>query len=278
MLAGLFHGPGYFSGDNLRPGTFSNPLGFFEDAEINAINESLLAKVAPWRPAGIAAAALPILRGRPKWGQLGLAVLPPGLCIVPDPGLAKRMAAQACRQPYLIKDPRFSYTLASWYPYLADDTVFLCIFREPQRTVNSLLAVCREELFLRDLRMTPEKALQYWEAAYRSILHQRSMIGGDWLFIHYDELISRQAIPLLEDRLGVRADVRMVCPELKRSSMDASIWQSADDLYKTLGELAEEKYRGTVSGEMTGRLPMPITPDHRWGPAGRSPGETVHPR
>jgi hypothetical protein len=242
LLAGLFHGSGYFSGDRLLSGTVSNPLGHFEDPEIQGINQDLLHKVAPWRPRGIFGTVLPMLRDRPKWGQLGVLALPAGTVISSDPRLDKRMAALTCRQPYLFKDPRFSYTLTLWRAHLADDTIFLCIFREPQRTVNSIMMMARTELFLRDLRMTREKALQYWEAAYRSVLHQRSLINGEWYFLHYDELLSQRAVPLLEDRLGARADLGMIRPELKRSSMDGPSSQSADHLYNALVELAEAKY------------------------------------
>jgi hypothetical protein len=45
MVAGLFRNAGYFMGDKLHEPRHSNPLGFFEDAAVNNINESILA----WR-------------------------------------------------------------------------------------------------------------------------------------------------------------------------------------------------------------------------------------
>ncbi|MEP7022251.1 MAG: hypothetical protein ABJB47_00225 [Actinomycetota bacterium] len=242
LLAGLFQGAGYFSGDHLWGPTASNPVGYFEDREINEINEDLLDKVTPWRPRGVVGALTPIFRGRPRYSQRWLAALPAGTPIPSDPSLDKRMADQACRRPYLFKDPRFSYTLTNWRPSLAEDTVFLCIFREPQRTVNSIMKIVRDERYLRDLRMSPEKACAYWEAAYRSVLAQRHAVGGDWLFIHYDELLSRRSIPLLESHLGVRADLTMLRPDLKRSAPDAAIGPSAGRLCAELTELAEQKY------------------------------------
>ena len=58
LLAGLFQKSGYFSGNSLLAGSVSNPLGYFEDKEINAINEDLLAGAVPWRPRGVMGAAL----------------------------------------------------------------------------------------------------------------------------------------------------------------------------------------------------------------------------
>jgi len=43
MLAGCLAKSGYFMGDNLYPAREANPKGFFEDPEINAINEMLIA-------------------------------------------------------------------------------------------------------------------------------------------------------------------------------------------------------------------------------------------
>jgi len=50
MVAGTLAKAGYFMGDHLYPGRESNPKGFFEDPEINGINEALLAQIVPKRP------------------------------------------------------------------------------------------------------------------------------------------------------------------------------------------------------------------------------------
>jgi Sulfotransferase family len=242
LLAGLFHDSGYFVGDNLWPGTISNPAGYFEDVEINKINEDLLDKVAPWRPRGLAGAVLPALRDRPKWGQRWLVILPEGTEVPSDPDLSRRMRTQTARRPYLFKDPRFSYTLAAWMPFLAADTAFLCVFREPQRTMNSIMRIVREERYLWDLKMTQERACRYWTSTYRSVLHQRSKVGGDWLFMHYDELLTRRVIPLLERQLKARADMSMLQPELNRSTMTGGADSAAEELFGMLMELAEQKY------------------------------------
>ncbi len=243
LLAGLFNAGGYFSGENLWPATISNPLGYFEDIEINGINEDLLKKVAPWRPRGIAGTLLPIFHDRPKWSQRWLITLPAGTAICSDPALDRRIVAQVSRRPYLFKDPRFSYTLPAWVPHLSGDTTFLCTFREPLRTVNSIMKIVRDERYLRDIRMTRDRAIYYWTALYSNILYLRERIAGEWLFVHYDELLSRRAIPILEARLGVRADITMIRSDLNRSAMDSPVTPSVDNLYSTLVELAELKYR-----------------------------------
>jgi hypothetical protein len=242
LLAGLFHDSGYYSGTRLWDATGSNPLGYFEDIEINKINEALLGKVVPWRPPGLIGALMPVLRDRPRFSQRWLSALPAGTSIPSTSKLDGRMAAQTSRQPYLFKDPRFSYTLSSWAPHLAEDTIFLCVFREPQRTVDSILRIIGEERYLRDLNFSRELAYDYWRASYESVLMQRSLIGGEWLFIHFDEILDGRSIPLLEKHLQSHVDTTMLRPDLRRSSPLGICPPSVQSLFERLNDLSERKY------------------------------------
>ncbi|RME58681.1 sulfotransferase family protein, partial [Candidatus Parcubacteria bacterium] len=49
MVAGTLAKAGYFMGTQFVPPRESNPKGFFEDHEINDINEAILKKVVPHR-------------------------------------------------------------------------------------------------------------------------------------------------------------------------------------------------------------------------------------
>src|SRR5262249_21790216 len=49
MLAGMLRLAGYYMGEHLVPADPSNPKGYFEDDEVNAINEELLSPVTPPR-------------------------------------------------------------------------------------------------------------------------------------------------------------------------------------------------------------------------------------
>ena len=104
------------------------------------------------------------------------------------------------------------------------------------------MRVVRQERYLRDLSLSVEAACRYWEAAYRSVLHQRSAIGGEWLFMHYDEILEGRAVRILEDRLDASADRDMLRADLKRSAMLGEVTQSAQRLYQELVELAKSKY------------------------------------
>lgn len=242
LLAGLFHESSYFSGENLWPPTGSNQLGYFEDVEVNRINEDLLDKVAPWRPPGIVGALWPVHRDRPRYTQRWLSTLPLGTVIDSDSALDARMARQTSCRPYLFKDPRFCYTLPAWAPHLAKDTLFLCVFREPQRTVESIIKIIRDERYLRDLSLSPEAAYRYWEAAYKNILHQRTKIGGEWMFFHYDEILGGRSISVLEESLGATADRGMLRADLRHSTTADNAVRSAAELYQELLDLSALKY------------------------------------
>ena len=49
LVAGLFRNAGYFMGENLLRPRDGNPLGFFEDREVNSINEELIGPLLPQR-------------------------------------------------------------------------------------------------------------------------------------------------------------------------------------------------------------------------------------
>src|SRR5436305_8301327 len=78
MVAGLFRSAGYFQGAHLHPARESNPRGFFEDAEVNNINEALLAPLLPERRFDH---GVEYLTDSPVQGQRWLARLPPTIPI-----------------------------------------------------------------------------------------------------------------------------------------------------------------------------------------------------
>src|SRR5262249_26774035 len=173
LLAGILHGAGYFMGENLVPADEGNPMGYFEDDEINAINEELLTPVTP---------AL----DSPTYGWRWLATVPVGTDLACSPEVSERMRTQTSLKPFCFKDPRFCYTLPVWRPFLAD-AVFLCVFRDPARTVTSILKECRTAAYLEGLPMDYAGAIEVWTLMYRHVLEIHRLVG-EWLFFHYDQL------------------------------------------------------------------------------------------
>jgi hypothetical protein len=227
MLAGMLRLAGYYMGEHLIPADASNPKGYFEDDEINAINEELLSPVTP-------------PRSEPAYGWRWLAAVPVGVTIPCPPAIVPRIRTQTGKSPFCFKDPRFCYTLPVWRSFLPD-TLFLCIFREPARTCHSILKECRTADYLQGLPMDFAGALEVWTLMYRHILEEHCHTG-DWLFFHYEQLFNEAVLRRLETALGARADRQFPDRNLKRSSAEGEVGPEARAVYEQLCELA--RYRG----------------------------------
>ena len=142
MAAGILARAGYFMGAELWPADIGNPKGYFEDREVNKINDELIAPAAPKTPPHglrkLLLGDIPILGNYQHW----VAVLRPGVSISCPPAMSRRIAAVAARQPFCLKDPRFSYTLSAWRPFIGD-ALLLCVFRDPAVTAASIVRECK---------------------------------------------------------------------------------------------------------------------------------------
>ena len=201
MVAGMLRQAGYFMGENLHAPNPANPKGFFEDMAVNLLNEALLAPHVPKRP--------PLLgrwlfRSRPIHLQRWLAVVDSDANFDASSEQRQRMAELTARQPFCFKDPRFCYTLPAWRPYLAK-AVFVCVFRHPAATVESILRECREAEYLRSLQLTRAQAYAVWHRMYRAIL-DRHRQDGAWLFLHYEQAFTDDGVRALANHTGAAID------------------------------------------------------------------------
>lgn len=210
MLTGTLHQAGYYMGGKLYSPRSANPKGFFEALQINAINEHLL---RPYTPSQSKYLFFRIWRaGFPS--ERWLARLPVGTTINATARDGFRIAKQTGRRPFAFKDPRFCYTLPAWRPYLPKDTVFMCIFREPGRTANSMVREGRKQY--PDIPLSLNDALGVWNDMYRHVLdiHRHN---GSWLFLHYEQVLNGSAFPKIEEKLKVRVDHHFPDVRLKRT-------------------------------------------------------------
>lgn len=230
MLSGTLNGAGYYMGGKLYRPRKANPKGFFEAIAINAINEKLLSPLAPSRSRHL---FLRIWRaGFPS--ERWLARIPVGTPIHVPSRITRRIRQQVARRPFAFKDPRFCYTLPAWRPQLPSDTVFLCIFREPGRTVASIIKECRARY--PDIAIDEKEAFGVWTDMYTHILHTHCH-EGTWLFVHYDQVLDGSALPVVEEHLGVRVDRSFADARLKRAPLIESP-ESAAAAYRELCTLA----------------------------------------
>jgi hypothetical protein len=232
MVAGTLSGAEYFMGNFLtRPIEGSNPRGFFEDKIINQINEELLARVTPKR--------LPIVgdyicKHIPMNKQRWLSKVDVGTPILSNSELDEKIQNLVLNRPFCFKDPRFSYTLPVWRKWL-NSTRFICVFRDPESTVKSIIEECNTRPYLQNFRITSKHALEVWILMYRHILELHSL-RGDWLFIHFDQVLTQQGLDLIEDFIDATVDRSF--PEIDLKHQIPAICHSpvASKIYETLCE------------------------------------------
>lgn len=212
MLAGAFRLTPAYLGAHLHPARPANPKGFFEDAEVNDVNEAILADGL----AGLAGDVDPeeLKKALPR-GQLWLASPPKMLPPTQDRALQGQIATQTANEPFCLKDPRFSSTVNSWLPH-AGDCVVLVIFRDPATTVESILKECRTAPYLRDLALSVDDALAIWRQCYCRLL-QLYLLRPNILFVHYDRVLDGRAMPMIEELVGCELDRSFPTPELNRT-------------------------------------------------------------
>ncbi|MBC8275785.1 MAG: sulfotransferase [Chloroflexi bacterium] len=233
MVAGTLANAGYFMGYDLLPPRTSNPKGYFESREINAANESILAEVTPNKP---------WLLG--KWffsnhfgpTQRWLARVPLETEIPSTPAIMDHIQQLVQREPYCFKDPRFSYTLSVWRPFLRN-AVFICVFRDPASTAISILRECQER-YLRSIYMDFDRALEVWTLMYRHVLeiHRHE---GEWLFIHYNQVLEQEGLKRIERLVGTQVDRSFPDPALRRSFSNQPVPTETWQIYEHLCSLGE---------------------------------------
>lgn len=240
LAAGLLGQAGYFMGDELYPPDEGNPKGYFEDREINAINEGLLAELFPKPRKTLADRVWGRPRNRPRreWDRW-LAEIKPGTRIHCPPKLVARIATATQHEPFCFKDPRFCYTLPAWRRFVGG-AVILCVFRHPATTAASLMKEARRMRNLSQikLKIDSDLALRVWRLMYTHVLQVHHPAGGDWLFVHYDQLVDGSAFPLIESHLGVSVDREFADLRLRRSEPAATVPADVLALYRRLCELA----------------------------------------
>lgn len=215
MVAGTLSQSGYFMGDRLLPPNDANPKGFFEDMEVNAINEDILESVAPKRPWLLGNL---FFRHIPLHFQRWLLSLPIGQTLTTTPDVENRIIKIVANAPYCFKDPRFSYTLSNWQPYL-DNCCYIVVFREPIATAISINKECNDDPRLHSLAMNIPRALEVWKSMYRHIIGLANN-DKEWLFIHYNQVLNQEGLKHISEHTGAKVDLSFPEKSLKRSMSD----------------------------------------------------------
>jgi hypothetical protein len=211
MTASLFAAAGYFMGDDQMPAARGNERGFHESREVIRINEALLDQVIPMRPAD--PIRWRIYRWRPDRPNQRWVARPrrTNYELEVSADLASRMRDQL-RSPFCLKDPRFCWTLPAWQQVL-HEPVFVCVFRHPAETVQSIIKL--REPRLSDHMVRPRRLLRVWRQMYENVLRWADGDTSDWMFIEYDQALHDPAV-LMRVRDVVQAPLN---PELADASL-----------------------------------------------------------
>ncbi len=239
MATGVLRQAGYFMGNNLCPADSGNPKGYFEDRDINGINEELLAQVTPGRPAGILGRVF--FRKRPIHGQRWLVRVPVNTVIPTSPEMIARIKTLTQQEPFCFKDPRFCYTLPVWRPFMKN-VVFVCVFRHPAETAHSLLKEARRDSRNRGIRLDLNCAdvLELWELMYRHIVEVHYPLGGRWLFAHFNQFLDGSIFKSLYEKIDRKIDSGFVDSTLKHFSTNGVMTpKSVLSMYHQLCRLAD---------------------------------------
>lgn len=242
LAAGMLAKSGYFMGRSLSQERESNLITNFEDIEINRLNENLLAQVLPPRLSFLGRS---FFRDRPAMWQRWLARVPMGTEIPPLLEAVTQIQELTTHEPYCFKDPRFSYVLPVWKPYLKN-IQFICVFRDPVTTTQSILKLVSKASYLHNLSITYEQALEVWTLMYSHILSFLSDSNPkDWLFIHYNQLLTSDGQKQLLDFTETYAIDSTIIDSRFQSSRDtlSELSKKTLKVYKDLLSLTHNFYK-----------------------------------
>lgn len=231
LAAGLVSTAGHHMGRHLVRASDANPLGFFEDYRTLLLNEQLLepyTKDVPESRFTDGPAYPEPLGDLQRW----LAVLWLETVVEPTPELAAKLPASITGRPWCRKDPRFCYTLPAWEP-LIGDAVRLCVFREPSRTANSMMKLAVQQR----VALSFDGGLEIWAASYLQVL-RRHRHRGEWVFVHYDQLLDGTGLARIEAAIGARLDPRMADPALRRAPVSGGWPAGIGEIYDELCDAA----------------------------------------
>lgn len=222
MVTGTLSKSGYYMGPKLIPPRNANPKGFFESSFINRdINEALMK---------------PLISNMSP-GQYWLADLPTDINLAVTEPIEQNIKHAVAQEPFCYKDPRFSFTLHAWRPYLKN-TRFVCVFRHPASTATSIVKECQDAPYLRSLNMTHAAAYENYRAVYESILHKHQHIGN-WLFVHYDQMLTIAGVARLADFLQAEVDATFPEKQFKRSTELGKVPSNIMNIFHRLLDLSQ---------------------------------------
>lgn len=236
-LAGMFGPETHRHATDLYAPSPSNPKGFFENRQINDLNESILMQSAVGHLGADGTRAL--LQGFTP-GQLWLARFPDDMPARWNDTHRREIAQAIASTPFCLKDPRFSLTAPAWLAQ-APEAAVLCIHRPPAVTAESVLKECRSSPYLRDFRISVSDAFAVWRQMYRRVV-ELYRAGADVLFLRYQDLFDAERLGQLEQALHTPLRRQFAEGHLNRSQPSMTPPAECQALHALLDQLSEHTF------------------------------------
>lgn len=241
LMGEILHNAGYYMGEDLYPPRHSNPHGFFENAFINRINERILEN---YDYATINTSYPKFEKQfspyKPGYGHRWLSYIPSEVKKNNVDHSIRHDIQKALSVPcFAYKDPRFNYTLPIWDPFLKNDVMFICMFRHPSIVVESVIKECNTTDYLSDFYIDRSMIYNLWLFSYTHLL--KSLNDGlmdRFIFLHYEQLMNRKALPELTRILGIEIDPSFASSDLNRSHPASQAPKEIEEMYKKLCSLS----------------------------------------
>jgi len=240
MAAGLFRNTGAHFGNRPLDSSVSNVKGYYEDQQINNVNNQVINRMmrgTAWDQVRERFRA-PVQRDARCWWMATPAKVPD---VAVPPITLERMRPNLERQPFCLKDPRFSTTLKAWMPHLPEGTRFLAVFREPGKVVDSMLRDAREK-YDPPLPTRAKDAATAYLRVYTRLLDEWSDTES-WMFVDFNDLINGDAIDALEAFAQTAVDRSEIDPSISRAKAvpdtSSALMRRCNALFDRLRERAE---------------------------------------
>ena len=215
LVAGLFSESVESYGGKTYLGNQSNPYGYFETADVNTINNELIAHALyPPRMYQLLRRYYPKYYSDPAmyWLLPGNA----GWKMKTPDAIRKRIDKLCEVHPFCLKDPRFTLTLSHWKPSLPPDTAYIVVFRDPSRTVDSVTRFLSDH-HADQVKPTEAQLYKQWFVSYRRLMKIASSNRENFFFLNTEDLSN---FPLDEFE-------QFVDGSLARERIDPSVRRSA---------------------------------------------------
>jgi len=253
MVTACFRNTGAYFGDQLIKATPANPFGYYESEVINVFNNRVIFRLL--YPRGVYRLRRVLYpRTHYDW-RAYWAVLPYSERSIPLEASEQQLLNRlVTHQPFCFKDPRFSATLFTWKDHLPEDTRFITVFRDPFRTVDSMLRDAKET-YRPALQFRRQKLLQTWIRTYERLMRWSE---EDERFIVFDSeaLLEGRGQNELEAFVENELDFSEVNPQIRRSQQlitaNSRLEKKAAQLHQSLKNVSEQHLDRTGGGVVCG--------------------------